>query len=306
LKSIKTMTKSETESWTVGRLLTWTADFLKRHGAVSARLEAEMLLAHSRGCQRIELYTSFHEEVDEATRGGFRELVRRRAAGEPVAYLVGHREFFSLDFGVSPAVLIPRPETEHLVVRALELLAHYEPPSGAPARVVDVGTGSGAIAISVAKHAPTAEITAVDVSEPALEIARQNIARHEVSQRVAVVNCDLLTAFPALPQIDFVLSNPPYVSESEFARLADEVRRHEPRQALVAGPTGTEVIARLIDQAAERLVDGGYLLIEISPMIAAAVRSMFEQSADFNRLEMLRDLAGHARVVVARRIPRTG
>jgi release factor glutamine methyltransferase len=288
------------DEWTIGRLLGWTAEYLKAHGSQSPRLEAEVLLAHARGCQRIDLYTSFEEPADEALRARFRELVRRRAEGVPVAYLVGHREFYSLDFLVTPDVLIPRPETEFVVLALLDLVKS----SGAADReitVADVGTGSGIIAISVARHAPGARVTAIDVSPAALAVARENARRLGVADRVEFVESDLLEAIPPERKFDFIVSNPPYVSDAEMAMLAREVREHEPRLALAAGPTGTAVIERLIPQAAARLAAGGSLLMEISPMLQQRAEALV--AAD-ERLELeatLKDQAGLARVVVARR-----
>ncbi|NDC62764.1 MAG: peptide chain release factor N(5)-glutamine methyltransferase, partial [Planctomycetia bacterium] len=231
--------------WTVGRLLTWTTGWLSSRGSDSPRLDAEVLLAHVRGCQRIELYTAFDTPVDEGQRGRFRDLVRRRGEGEPVAYLVGSREFFSLSFDVGPAVLVPRPETEGLVVRVLDLCR----PLAAP-RIADVGTGSGAVAITLAKHLPQAAVVATDISPEALEVARSNAMRHGVADRIDFVGCDLLDDPRTAGPWDVIVSNPPYVRDDEFDHLPRDVRIHEPRTALVAGPTGVEVIARLAAAAA--------------------------------------------------------
>ena len=174
------------DAWTVRRILDWTIPHLKKHGSESPRLDAEILLAHARGCPRIQLYTHFDVEVSEAQRAVMRELVRRRAAAEPVAYLVGHREFFSLDFRVTSDVLIPRPDTETLVVAALDLIKPLPQP-----RVLDIGTGSGCIAISIAVNAPSAQVTATDLSDAALAIAGQNAEVHGVANRVRFVQGDV-------------------------------------------------------------------------------------------------------------------
>lgn len=289
------------ESWNVGRLLTWTADYLKRHGSPTARLDAEVLLAHCRKCDRISLYTSFAEDVEEPVRAKYRDLVRRRADGEPVAYLVGHREFYSLDFDVNPDVLIPRPETEHLVVRTLDLMAARSPDHDRQTQLADVGTGSGAIAVSLAIHTDNCALTAIDSSAAALAVARRNVARHGVEHCVTLLQGDLLDALPASARLDFVVSNPPYVSQSEYEQLPKDVRVHEPFAALVAGPTGTEVIARLIPQAASRLHPGGWLLMEISPMIEKAVRQLLTDSGGFQSISTTKDTAGRARIVEAQR-----
>ena len=294
---------TQPETWTVGRLLTWTADYLKKSGSPSARLDAEVLLASARKCERIALYTAFEEIVPDDVRTTFRDLVKRRAAGTPVAYLVGKKEFYSLAFLVTPDVLIPRPETEHLVVTALDLLNKLSLPKGEESRLVaDVGTGSGAIAVSLAKHAAGARIVATDISAPALAVARQNAANHGVKERIEFLEMDLLEKLPAERTLDLVISNPPYIGLQEEATLAPQVRDHEPRLALFAGPDGTEIIARLIPQAAERLKTGGYLLMEVSPMIAAAVVDLVGQSQLFEPATVLKDLAGLGRVVQARRL----
>jgi len=284
------------EAWTVGRLLNWTADWLGTKGSQSPRLDAEVLLAHVRRCPRIMLYTTFDTPVADDERARFRELVKRRGEGEPVAYLVGSREFFSMPFAVSSAVLVPRPETEGLVVRVLDLCR----PLAAP-RIVDVGTGSGAIAVTLAKQLPAARLAATDTSEPALAVARENAARHGVAERVEFVSCDLLDDARLAGPWDVVVSNPPYVRADEFDSLPRDVRLHEPRTALVAGPTGVEVVARLAASAAERLTPGGWLVVEIGPTIAAAAEAAIAAVPGLEPGPTLRDLAGLPRIAQARR-----
>lgn len=287
------------EVWTVGRLLQWTTDFLKRHGADSPRLDAEVLLAHALGCQRIELYTAFDQEPPETVRTAFRDLVRRRSEGVPVAYLVGHREFYSLSFQVTPAVLIPRPETEFVVIALLDLARQR--PADAELTICDVGTGSGILAVAAAKHLKNSRVTAVDLSPEALAVAQMNVEAHGVATQVELLESDLLADIPPERQFDFVVSNPPYIRESELEQLAPEVRDHEPHQALVAGPRGTEVIEHLIPQAAERLLSDGHLLIEISPMIHEDVLKLLEREPRLEALPTIKDLARLPRVVHARR-----
>jgi release factor glutamine methyltransferase len=284
------------EAWTVGRLLTWTTDWLGTRGSDAPRLDAEVLLAHVRGCPRIMLYTAFDTVVSDAERGQFRELVKRRGDGEPVAYLVGGREFFSLPFGVTKDVLIPRPETEGLVVRTIDL----GKPAAAP-RIVDVGTGSGAIAVAVAKHLPQAALAATDNSPAALAVARANAERHGVADRIEFVEADLL-ADPRLDgPWDVIVSNPPYVRDDEFPALPRDVRDHEPRTALVAGPTGAEVVARLAAEGVTRLVPGGWLLVEIGPSTVAAAEAAIAAQPDLEPGPTLKDMAGLPRIVQARR-----
>lgn len=288
------------EAWTIGSLLGWTTDYLKQHGSESPRLEAEVLLAHARGCGRVELYTGFEEQADEPLRTRYRELVKRRAEGTPVAYLVGHREFYSLDFLVSPDVLIPRPETEFLVIALLDQIKAAGAPER-PLEVADVGTGSGIVAICVARHVPAARVTAIDISPPAVAAARANAERLEVAERIEFIESDLFSSVPDAQQFDFVASNPPYVAEAEFAELPPDVRAYEPRIALVAGPSGMSVIERLVDQAAQRLRGGGSLLLEISPMLQQRVESLLHDDDRFEPQPTVKDLASLPRVVRARR-----
>jgi release factor glutamine methyltransferase len=282
------------EPWTVGRLLAWTTGWLTERGSDSPRLDAEVLLAHVRGCPRIALYTAFDTPVDEAVRGRFRALVKRRGEGEPVAYLVGSREFFSLPFRVTPAVLVPRPETEGLVVRVIDLCKPLMTP-----RIIDVGTGSGAIAVTLAKHLPQAVITATDVSAEALAVARENAARHGVADRIEFLECDLLGHPRAAGPWDVIVSNPPYVRDDEFESLPRDVRLHEPKGALVSGPTGVEVIERLAAAAVERLAPGGWLVCEIGPVEAS--EAALASQAGLVAAPTLRDLAGSPRIVQAQK-----
>jgi release factor glutamine methyltransferase len=287
-----------TEAWTTGRLLQWTTDYLKQRGGDTPRLDAEVLLAHVLGCQRIQLYTAFDALPDEAARAAFRELVRQRAEGVPVAYLVGRREFYSLSFRVTPDVLVPRPETEFLVIRLLDLAS----PADRAWTIADVGTGSGIIAVCAAKKLAQSRVLAIDVSEQALAVAAANASEHKVSDRIEFVAGDLLADLPADITLDFVVANLPYITEGEFAELPPDVREHEPRGALVGGPRGTEIIDRLIPQAAERLSAQGWLLLEISPQLEAAVRGTLNAAGCWQVAPTIKDLAGLARVVTAQRL----
>ena len=282
--------------WTVGRLLTWTTDWLGTKGAEAPRLDAEVLLAHVRGCPRIALYTAFDTPVADAERARFRDLVKRRGEGEPVAYLVGSREFFSLPFTVTKDVLIPRPETEGLVVRSLDLVK-----SAAAPRIADVGTGSGAIAVTLAKQLPRATLVATDIAPAALAVAQANAERHGVAERITFVECDLLADPQAAGPWDVIVSNPPYVRDDEYAALPRDVRDHEPKTALVAGPTGVEIVTRLAAEAAERLAPGGWLLVEIGPSTAAAAEAALAAQPGLVPGPTLKDLAGLPRIVQDRR-----
>ena len=290
---------TDEQPWTVGRLLNWTTDFLREKGADSPRLDAEVLLAHARGCQRIELYTAFEEEAAEPLREAFRELVRRRAGGTPVAYLVGHREFFSMSFQVTPDVLIPRPESELLVVRVLDLAKKIA--KDMPLRIADVGTGSGILAVCCAKHLSACSVIAIDISPAALSVAQANAEQHGVADRMEFVVDDLFAKRQSAAEFDIIVSNPPYVASSEMAGLDADVRDHEPSLALDGGEQGTEVIARLIPQATERLQPGGWLLMEVGPNNAARVEQLVACSAELTLHDTIVDLAGHPRVVQAQK-----
>jgi release factor glutamine methyltransferase len=281
------------ETWTVRRLLEWTEAFLRTKQVESPRLEAQILLAHALGCQKIDLYVRHEEEPPEDRRAAFRDMIRKRAEGMPVAYLVGHREFYSLSFDVSPAVLIPRPETETLVLEALRLLKPMEAP-----RVLDLGTGSGCIAVSLARQHKTARVTAVDLSAAALAVARTNAHKHGVADRVTFDEGDLFA--PVAGQaFDLIVSNPPYIAHAEFPTLDPGVREFEPRSALDGGPDGLAVYRRIAAEAAHALAPGGTILVEVGATQAPAVRELFSPYLDPG--PTFQDAAGRPRVVTARR-----
>lgn len=304
----------QTEAWTILRMLQWTTDHLKKYGSSSPRLDAEVLFAHARNCQRIDLYAAFNEDPPEAVKAIFRDLVKRRAKGEPVAYLVGKKEFFSLSFLVNNACLIPRNETEHIITECIDRIKKNPPQS--PLRIADVCTGSGCIAVTIAKECQRlgfpAELIAIDLSTQALEVAKQNIQLHNVQNSVKALQGDLLDTAPgatpeAIPEnsCDFILSNPPYISDEEYLKLDKSVRDYEPKIALVSSPSGLEIIRRLIDQAAAKLKTGGWLIFEHSPMIAQECNSLLLQSktptGPWADIRLVKDLAGLARVSIARK-----
>jgi len=281
------------ETWTVRRLLEWTEDFLRKKGFESPRLEAQILLAHALGCKKIDLYVRFSEEPSEEKRTVFREIVKRRSEGTPVAHLVGHREFYSLSFAVSPDVLIPRPETETLVMEALRLLK----PLAAP-RVLDLGTGSGCIALTIAKQHKSSRVTAVDISPKALAIARGNAEHHGVAERVTFLEGDLFAPV-AVQTFDLIVSNPPYIAHAEFPTLDPGVRDFEPRSALDGGPDGLEFYRRLAAEAGQFLNPSGTILVEIGSTQEESVRALFAERMKVGNT--IRDLGGRPRVIAAQR-----
>lgn len=282
------------EPWTVKRLLTWTEDFLKKKGVESPRLEAQILLAHALGCSKIDLYVRHAEEPPEVQKTLFRGMIKKRADGMPNAYLVGYREFFSLAFKVTPAVLIPRPDTELLVLEAGKFLKPLNAPN-----VLDIGAGSGCVAVAVAKHHPTARVTAVDVSPAALAVARENAATHQVDARVKFSEGDMFA--PVAGQtFDMIVSNPPYITHAELETLDKTVKDFEPRQALDGGPDGLAFYRRIAAGAAAHLKPGGMVFVEIGSTQETAVRSLFTE-AGLGQVKTFKDLAGLPRVVAAKK-----
>ncbi len=290
---------SQTEVWTIQRLLDWTTDYFKGRGMENARLEAELLLAHALQCERLNLYLEgFKEPVADEPRAKFRELVKRRAAGEPCAYLLGEKEFYSLKFRVNCDVLIPRPETESLVLalidQAQKLLTADE---SRTLTVADVGCGSGAIGVSAAHYLPRTQVTLLDISPAALEVAAGNVHDHKVDDKTQLIESNLLAALPADQKFDFIVSNPPYITQEEYDGLPIHIKDHEPRVALLSGPDGTEVIVRLIEQAATRLRPGGWLMMEISRTIAPQVQKLLEDSGKFQNISINKELVARAQLL---------
>jgi release factor glutamine methyltransferase len=282
------------QPWTIGRLLDWTAKFLAQKGSEFPRLDAEVLLADVLNCERISLYTRYEEEAPEAARQRYKDLIRRRIEGCPVAYLVGRKEFFSLKFEVDPSVLIPRPDTECVVIECLRLAKNMAEP-----RIVDVGTGSGAIAVTLAKQLRGSRLSATDISADALAVAQRNSEKHGVADRIRFVQGDLFDPFPPDEVFDLIVSNPPYIPHDDIPRLPVGVRDYEPHTALDGGPDGFAIFDRLIEQAAPRLAPDGWLVLEIgSPQEAEARRRLAAKGYEVGKTIL--DGSGHPRVLIAR------
>jgi release factor glutamine methyltransferase len=275
---------------TVGEALRWGADELAAEAA--SRRDAELLLRSVTGWDRAFVLAHDEAPLDADAERAFREAIARRALGEPVQYIVGEQEFWGLALKVTPAVLIPRPETEHVIEAVLARVSR-----DADLQIADVGTGSGAIAIALAKELPRSRVLATDISQAALEVARENAARHSVADRIDFVRCDLLPDAPG--NFDVLASNPPYIAEDERESLAREVKDFEPQQALFAGATGYEIYQRLLPVAAHALKPGGWLVLEIGAGQSAQLREMLREWRD---VATVRDLAGIERVVCARRV----
>jgi release factor glutamine methyltransferase len=289
---------------------------LEREHVPSASLAAELLLMHTLGRDRTWLYAHPEQELDAAARERYFSLIAQRASGVPTQHLTGHQEFWGLDFEVTPDVLIPRPETEHVIEVALARLGGVAggaaPLRNAALRIADVGTGSGCIAVALAHELPNVRIIATDISALALEVARRNAVRHNVSARIDFIKCNLLDAFfhqsPATSHqslsFDLIASNPPYIGRKEAATLPREVREHEPEAALFAGETGVEMYAPLIAQAAMLLKPAGILVLELGYNSAEYVSRMLDASV-WSNATITNDLAGIARVASARRATST-
>jgi len=289
------MQRSTPERWTVLALINWAKEYFARNGVESPRLAAEILLAHALGCARIDLYVRFDELPSAEQRGRFRELIRRAAEGEPVAYLVGCKEFYSLTFAVTPDVLIPRPETELLVSEAMAYLeAHPERRT-----VWDVCTGCGCVAVAVAVNCLHVSVLATDVSPEAVELAGRNAEAHGVADRVRCCTADLLdrpASYSEPERVDVLTANPPYVADTDD--VADSVHR-EPRGALRGGPEGMDFIEPIIRGAPQVLSGGGALILEFGCGQADAVRDRIVEARVFDEPRIVRDHQGLERVAVA-------
>jgi release factor glutamine methyltransferase len=283
------------QPWTIARLLDWTTRYLTGKDIENPRLDAEVLLAHALACKRIELYTRHDDEPPEETRAKFKELVQQRVKGCPVAYLVGRKEFFSLELEVNRDVLIPRPDTESVVGECLRLAKEIAAPL-----ILDVGTGSGCLAVAVAKYHKTAQVTAVDVSATALAVAARNAGKHGVAERIRFLEGDLFASIPAGERFDLILSNPPYIPHGDIAGLAVGVREYEPHLALDGGADGYAVFGRLIAGAPERLKPGGYLIVEIGAPQEESARRRIEAMGVYELGKTILDGSGHPRVLRAR------
>ncbi len=279
------------ETWTPLRLLGWTQEFFAKKGVDAPRLTAELLLAHALGCDRVRLYLDFDKPLGDPELARYRELVRRRAEGEPTAYLVGRREFFGHPFQVDARVLVPRPDTEALVEAALERTRSVS----MSMRALDLCTGSGCVAVTLAKERPTSTVYATDASEDALAVARENALRLG-AYNVALRAGDLYGAVDPALRFDVITANPPYVARGEVPTLMQDVRDFEPRMALEAGDDGLDVIRRVVAGAPAHLVPGGVLAVEVGAGQAPAVAELL-RAAGFAAIELRRDYARIERVV---------
>ncbi len=293
------MTQPQDDRWTVLRLLTWTTDYLRKKGSESPRLDAEVLLSHVLKCDRVQLYVRFEKDVSEDDRAAFRDLVKKRSEGSPVAYLVGKKEFYSLTLHVGPAVLIPRPDSEFVVVEFLGLFKGIEAP-----RAVDVGTGSGCLAIACTHQHKSSRFIAIDASPDAIEVASKNASALGVADRVEFRHGLGLEPVTSEGPFDAILSNPPYIRTDVIPTLEPGVRDFEPHLALDGGEDGLRVVAPLIRDAVGLLKPGGHLILEIGSDQESQVRALIEAEPALTLAPTIRDHANHPRVIRATRKPR--
>jgi release factor glutamine methyltransferase len=289
-------------TWTVRRLLEWTSPFFERKGIDSPRLSAELLLAHVLAVPRIKLYTDYDRILDPRHLSAYRELVRRAAEDEPVAYLTGRAHFFNLEFHVSRDVLIPRPDTETLVENVIELIRR-QPGLEAP-RILDLCTGSGCIAAAIAHNIKEAVVVATDISEPAVAIARENLQRLGLAGRVTVEQGDLFTPLDRLVDrypFHLLVANPPYIPSNQIPELDRSVREYEPLGALDGGLDGLSVHRRILTEAPSRLLPGSHIFLEIAFDQGEAARQLAAQHNEFTDARILKDQTGNDRILTLRR-----
>ena len=289
------------DTWTIQKLLNWVTEYLSTKGIESARLSSEMLLSHALGLKRIDLYTQFDKQVPQQQLDKLHEMVKRAGLQEPVAYLTGKTEFYSLELDITADCLIPRPETELLVQRAIELLRTR---SGIQ-YVCDLCTGSGCIAVAIAKNFPDARVTATDISAAVLEVAAINAEKHLLTDQIQLLCGDLFE--PIIQQLDvnqfdLIVCNPPYVSTAEYEILDKNVKDYEPESALLAGADGMDVYRRIIKKVDEFLKPGAALMLEIGYAQGPAVRELLEQTSVFAEIKIEKDPHDNDRVVTAIKI----
>lgn len=288
-------------SWTIQKLLNWVTEYLTNKGVDSPRLSAELLLCPTVGLTRIELYTQFDKPVPQRQLDQLHDLVKRAGLHEPVAYLTGRTEFYSIELDITGDCLIPRPETELLVQRAIEFLRTRD----GLQFVCDLCTGSGCIAVAIAKNFSDARVIATDISAGALEVAARNVAKHQLHERIELLQGDLFEPLVGqldVTEFDLIVCNPPYISSAEYETLAVNVRDYEPKSALLAGPDGLDIYRRLIQKADEFLKPGAALMLEIGYAQGPAVRDLLEQTGAFAEIKIEKDAHDNDRVVAATRM----
>ncbi|MBN2183443.1 MAG: peptide chain release factor N(5)-glutamine methyltransferase [Sedimentisphaerales bacterium] len=288
------------ETWTISKLLNWVSQYLTEKGIDSPRLSAELLLSDVLKLKRIELYTQYNKTVEKQQLDKLRELVRRAGQHEPIAYLVGKTEFYSMEINVTPDCLIPRPETELLVQRAVEFLRTRD----GIQRVCDLCTGSGCIAAAIAKNYPNARTIATDICDAALAVAASNVLKYQLQDKITLLSGDLFD--PIIPQLDvgkfdLIVCNPPYVSGSEYEKLEKNIKDYEPRLALFAGEDGMDIYRRIIEEVDSFLKTDAALILEIGYAQGRAIKELLEQTGIFIEIKIEKDFNNNDRIVTAKK-----
>lgn len=299
------MTDAAPDAWTILKILRWTTDYFQEKGVSEPRASAEVLLAHVLGLSRLDLYLRYDQPLAPEELSRFKALMLRRREGEPVAYLTGHKEFWSLDFQVTPGVLIPRPETEILVSAAVEaakdFLAAQDQRKMISPWGIEIGIGSGAVVVSLAKELPQFTWLALDLSAAALAVARDNARRHGVAERLYLVRGDLVSGLKPEARFALMVANLPYVPQAEWEQLPKDIKDYEPPPALLGGDDGLDLIRVLARQAHLYLQSGGCLALEVGAGQAERVLELLRQTEAYERLETVADYQGIQRVVRAQR-----
>jgi release factor glutamine methyltransferase len=302
------MSESPSAAWTILALLRWASGYFEEKGVAEPRASAEILLAHILGLSRLDLYLRHDQPLTPEELARFKALILRRRLGEPVAYLTGHKEFWSLDFLVTPAVLIPRPETEILVSAALEAAKDFQPksanrkPKTGPLWGLEIGVGSGAVVVALARELPHFTWLALELSSAALAVARQNAQRHDVAGRLKFLQGDLLGPLKPGAGFALVVANLPYVPRRVWELLPRDIKDFEPQEALLGGEDGLTLIRRLAREAQRYLQPGGWLVLEVAEGQAKGVLELLRETEAYERLETLADYQGIQRVVRGRRL----
>ncbi|MBN1805567.1 MAG: peptide chain release factor N(5)-glutamine methyltransferase [Sedimentisphaerales bacterium] len=289
------------QTWTIKKLLSWITEYLTEKGIESPRLSAELLLSHVVGLKRIELYTQFDEPVPSEQLEHLRNLVKRAGQNEPVAYLVGRTEFYSMEINVTPDCMIPRPETELLVERAIEFLRAH---NIGTRFVCDLCTGSGCIAVAVAKNFPDVRIIATDICDAALAVAAENVKKHQLDEKITLLCGDLFDPIISgldVNEFDLIVCNPPYVSTTEYETLDKNVKDYEPKKALFAGVDGLDVYYHVIKDSGKFLKNDGALMLEIGYAQGRAVKELLEQTGEFAEIKIEKDFHNNDRIVTAKK-----
>lgn len=284
-------------TWTISTLLDWTTIYFTNHKIEEPHLEAEILLAHALKIKRIELYMQHERVLKEEELAAFKQMILRRIKREPTAYIIGYKPFMSLDLNVTKDVLIPRPETEKLVEESISLVKLTGKDI---VHVADIGTGSGAIGVSVAKYCKSAKVYATDISKAAIGVAESNAEKHGVKERISFYLGDLFSPIPEGIKFDLILSNPPYIKTSEIKDLQPEISKYEPAGALDGGSDGLDYYKRIVSQAPAYLADSGYLLLEAGYGQAESIIETIKNTGAFRETKKIKDLSGIDRVILAK------